>query len=53
LFGAAPKPGKRGRTAKLEQIVDTVSELPRSKQQRIVGVVEALIAQESAAASSS
>ncbi len=53
LFGSAPKPGKRGRTAKLEQIVDTVSELPRSKQQRIVGVVEALLAQETATASSS
>ena len=48
LFGIEAKPGKRGRTAKIEQVFDTVSELPRSKQQRIVGVVEALLAQETA-----
>lgn len=51
LFGSAPKPGKRGRTAKIEQVFDTVSELPRSRQQRIVGVVEALLAQETTAVS--
>jgi len=45
LFGTSPKPSKRGRTAKLEKVFNNVNELPRSKQQHIVGVVEALLAQ--------
>jgi len=49
LFGIMPKARKRGRPAKLEKIFTAVSELPRSKQQRIVGVVEALVAQEAGA----
>jgi transcriptional regulator with XRE-family HTH domain len=51
LFGApkrkkAAKPGPPGKT---EQVFQTVAKLPRHKQQRILGVVEALVAQESAA----
>lgn len=37
---------------RMGQLFEEASRLPRSKQQRIVGVVEALLAQEGAAASS-
>ena len=52
LFGISTNPRKRGRTAKLEEVLVSVGELPRSKQQRVVGVIEALLAQEAAGASS-
>lgn len=42
----APKAKRNGPKGKLENLFEQVHELPRSKQQRIVGVVEALVAQE-------
>lgn len=41
-----PKAKRNGPKGQLEKIFEQVHELPRSKQQRIVGVVEALVAQE-------
>jgi transcriptional regulator with XRE-family HTH domain len=43
------KPAKRGPPGKTEQVFQSVAKLPRHKQQRILGVVEALVAQVSAA----
>ena len=41
-----PKARRNGPKGKLEKIFDRVNELSRSKQERIAGVVEALVAQE-------
>jgi transcriptional regulator with XRE-family HTH domain len=41
-----PKPKRNGPKGKLEKMFEQIHNLPRSKQQRIVGVVEALVSQE-------
>lgn len=49
--GAKRTPKHRGPTSKLEALVADIARLPKRRQQRITGVLEALIAEEAKAAS--
>lgn len=49
LYGVAPPKARGGPAGKARRVFEAVSELPRTRQQKILEVVEALIAQQAKA----
>jgi transcriptional regulator with XRE-family HTH domain len=45
LVGEAPQPGKRGPTPKLQQQMERIRQLPKSKQRFVMEVIESVLAQ--------
>jgi len=47
LIGEEPKPGKRGRTPKLEQQIERIGQLPKTQQRFVMQVIDSVLAQAS------